>query len=116
MSTQETFKAFTSQLETVTNPFYNFNQLITKNVETLSKIQLESLQAYSTLGNETLQSMAAIKQPQDLAGYGTKQMEVASKISQQLLEDSQKLSQLGQDFKVAADELAAASVQTAKSA
>ena len=116
MSTQETFKAFTSQLESVTNPFYNFNQLVTKNIETLTKIQLDSLQAYSALGNESLQSLASLKQPQDIPAYGSKQMEVASKISQQLMEDSQKLTQLSQDFKSAADELTASAVKTAKSA
>ena len=116
MSTQETFKAFTSQLESVTNPFYNFNQLVTKNIETLTKIQLDSLQAYGALGNESLQSLASLKQPQDIPAYGSKQMEVASKISQQLMEDSQKLTQLGQDFKSAADELTASAVKTAKSA
>jgi len=116
MSTQETFKAFTSQLESVTNPFYNFNQLVTKNIETLTTIQLESLQAYSALGNESLQSLASLKQPQDIPAYGSKQMEVASKLSQQLLEDSQKLTQLGQDFKSAADELTASAVKTAQSA
>lgn len=116
MSSQEAFKAFTSQVESVVNPFYSFNQLVSKNIETLSKIQLKSVQAYSTLGNETLQSLANIKQPQDLASHSTKQMEMMSKFSQQLLEDGQKLSQLSQDFKAAADELAASAIPATKSA
>ncbi|MCW8346799.1 MULTISPECIES: phasin family protein [Vibrio] len=115
MSNQAAFEAVNAQLQTVINPFANFGSLVAKNMETLSKMQLETLTAYSELSNENLQSLVAIKQPQDLANHGSKQLEIISKVSQRLLEDGQKLSEIGNEFKAAVDEISATSINAAKS-
>jgi phasin family protein len=114
MQNQESFQAFTSQVQSVLNPFASFSQLVAKNVETLSKMQLETLAAYTELSNENLQSLVNVKQPQDIMAHGSKQLEIISKVSQQLVEDGQKLAQIGNDFKAAADEISASSIKPAQ--
>ncbi|GMQ48649.1 phasin family protein [Vibrio sp. 10N] len=116
MQNQAALEAVNAQLQTVLNPFANFSQLVAKNVETLSKMQLETLTAYSELTNENLQSLVAIEQPQDLMNHGSKQLEIISKVSQRLLEDGQKLSQIGNDFKAAVDEISASTIKADKKA
>ncbi|GMQ49531.1 phasin family protein [Vibrio sp. 10N] len=116
MQNQAALEAVNAQLKTVLNPFANFSQLVAKNVETLSKMQLETLTAYSELTNENLQSLVTIKEPQDLMNHGSKQLEIISKVSQRLLEDGQKLSQIGNDFKAAVDEISATTINTNKGA
>jgi phasin family protein len=46
--------------------------------------------------------------------HGSKQLEIISKVSQQLVEDGQKLAQIGNDFKAAADEISASSIKPAQ--
>ncbi|GMQ48652.1 MULTISPECIES: phasin family protein [Vibrio] len=109
---QKQFEAVTAQLQSFMNPATGFAELIAKNVETVSKMQIETVAAYSQLTNENLQSLVAIKQPQDLVNLGSKQLEAISKVSQRLIEDGQKLSQIGTEFKAAAEELSAAAIKT----
>ncbi|MPY25567.1 phasin family protein [Shewanella psychropiezotolerans] len=113
---QEMFKSFNDQLQQVFAPLNQFNQLVAENIEQLSRIQLESLKAYSTLGNEQVKSATSISDGQSLATHGSKQLELITKVSQQLMEDSQKFTQIGQSFKQAADQYVNESTKAAKPA
>ncbi|AVQ87978.1 MULTISPECIES: phasin family protein [Plesiomonas] len=98
MST-EIFKTFADQAQNFYAPVYKYNRLLTENLEQLSKVQLSAAKAYSELGLEQIKAVGDIKDPQSLVAFGNKQLELVNKISKQLLDDTQKLSSMNEQFK-----------------
>ncbi|WEE29098.1 phasin family protein [Aeromonas hydrophila] len=76
-------------------------------MEQLTRLQLASANAYAELGLNQLQAAGKVQDAQSLAALGTVQLETASQLSRQMLDDIQKLNTLGQQFKDDLDALAA---------
>ncbi len=88
-------------------PLTRYNQLLASNIEQLTRLQLASANAYAELGLNQLQAAGKVQDAQSLAALGTVQLETASQLSRQMLDDIQKLNTLGQQFKDDLDALAA---------
>lgn len=88
-------------------PLTRYNQLLASNIEQLTRLQLASANAYAELGLNQLQAVSKVQDAQSLAALGTVQLESASQLSRQMLDDIQKLSALGQQFKEELDALTA---------
>ncbi len=100
----DVIKSFTEQMQGFAAPLTRYNQLLASNIEQLTRLQLASANAYAELGLNQLQAVGKVQDAQSLAALGTVQLESASQLSRQMLDDIQKLSTLGQQFK---EELAA---------
>ncbi|MEZ6953662.1 MULTISPECIES: phasin family protein [unclassified Aeromonas] len=100
-------KSFTEQMQGFASPLTRYNQLLASNIEQLTRLQLASANAYAELGLNQLQAVSKVQDTQSLATLGTVQLETASQLSRQMLDDIQKLSALGQQFKEALDTLTA---------
>ncbi|MDV2858399.1 phasin family protein [Oceanimonas sp. CAM02] len=101
------FKTFNDQTEKTFGPLYQYNQLVAKNFTALTNLQLEAARQYADIGLAQLQINSQIKDVQGLVTCGAKQLETMTRISQQMMEDGKKLSELAQEFKAGLDELVA---------
>lgn len=104
-------KSFTEQMQGFTAPLTRYNQLLASNIEQLTRLQLASANAYAELGLNQLQAVGKVQDAQSLAALGTVQLETASQLSRQMLDDIQQLSALGQQFKEELDALTADAVK-----
>ena len=103
----DVMKTFTEQMQGFASPLTRYNQLLASNIEQLTRLQLASASAYAELGLNQLQAVSKVQDVQSLAALGTVQLETASQLSRQMMEDIQKLNSLGLQFKEELDVLAA---------
>ena len=107
----DVIKSFTEQMQGFAAPLTRYNQLLASNIEQLTRLQLVSANAYAELGLNQLQAVGKVQDAQSLAALGTVQLESASQLSRQMLDDIQKLSTLGQQFKEDRDPLPADAIK-----
>ena len=107
------FKTFTDQAEKNMQPFLKFNQLMTKNVELLTELQLNAMRTYSEMGMAQMKAASEIKDVNTLAAFSSQQLGVLSKLSQQMLDDSYKLQAAAKEFKQDIETLTSENIKTA---
>lgn len=107
------FKTFTDQAEKNMQPFFKFNQLMTKNVELLTELQLNAMRTYSEMGMAQMKVASEIKDVNTLAAFSGQQLGVLSKLSQQMLDDSNKLQAAAKEFKQDIETLTSENIKTA---
>ena len=95
----DVIESFTEKMQGFAAPLTRYNQLLASNIEQLTRLQLASANAYAELGLNQLQAVGKVQDAQSL--------ESASQLSRQMLDDIQKLSTLGQQFKEELDALTA---------
>ncbi|SMY16459.1 phasin family protein [Photobacterium aquimaris] len=109
----EMFKSFSDQTEKTLAPYAKFNKVFAKNVEQLTELQLSAVRAYSDLGLKQLKAVSEVKDIQSLTAFNSQQLETLAKLSQQLLDDSNKFSSVAQSFKTEVEEFVADNVKQA---
>lgn len=109
----EMFKSFSEQTEKSLAPYVKFNKVFTKNIEELTELQLAAVRAYSDLGISQLKAVSEVKDLQSFAEYNSQQLESLTKLSQQLIDDSNKFNAIAQSFKTEVEELVAENVKQA---
>ncbi|ELR65461.1 hypothetical protein C942_01075 [Photobacterium marinum] len=107
----EMFKSFSEQTEKTLAPYVKFNKLFTKNVEELTELQLTAVRSYSELGLNQLKALSDVKDMQSYVAFNSQQLEALTKLSQQLIEDSNKFNAIAQTFKTEVEELVAENVK-----
>ncbi|MGF1758887.1 phasin family protein [Photobacterium sagamiensis] len=107
----EMFKSFSEQTEKTLAPYVKFNKLFTKNVEDLTELQLSAVRAYSNLGLSQLKAVGEVKDLESLTAFNGQQLETLTKLSQQLMDDSNKFTSVAQTFKNDVEELVAENVK-----
>lgn len=88
-------------------PMLKYNQLVAQNFTALTNLQLDAARQYADIGLAQLQLGGQVKDVQSLVNVGAKQIETMTRVSQQMIEDAKKLSDLAQEFKVGLEQLAA---------
>ncbi|MCG3811401.1 phasin family protein [Photobacterium damselae] len=106
------FKTFTDQTEKTLQPYVKFNKLMTKNVEVLTELQLNAIRTYSEMGIEQMKAVGEIRDVTSLAAYNSQQMTVLTKLSQQMVEDSNKLQSIAKEFKEDLEKLSSENLKT----
>lgn len=109
----EMFKSFSEQTEKNLAPYVKFNQLFTKNIEEITELQLAAVRAYSDLGLTQLKAVSEVKDLNSLTNYTSQQLEALTKLSQQLIDDSNKFSAIAQEFRTDVEELVSENVKQA---
>jgi len=106
------FRTFTDQTEKSFEPYFKFNKVLTKNVEVLTELQLGSMRAYSDIGLSQMKAVGDVKDAATLAAFTTKQLTTLSQLSQQMIDDSNKLQSIATEFKGGVEKLASENVST----
>ena len=109
---QEAINLFSEQTKKFYAPFTQFNSIMANSLEKITELQLSAVKTYAELGLDQLRSLSKIEDANSLNAFGQKQAELMSNISSQVVEDSKKMAELGNDFKAAIDELFKQSLNT----
>ncbi|QTL35520.1 MULTISPECIES: phasin family protein [Pseudoalteromonas] len=108
-------KTLTEQSEQFFSPAIKFNQLVAKNIEQLAQIQLDATENFTKTSVEQLKTAAEVKDVKSFIDFNASQLTAMNKLSQQMIDDGQKLTQLGNEFKEHLDAISKDSVKaTAK--
>ncbi|MBF9003404.1 MULTISPECIES: phasin family protein [Vibrio] len=108
----EFFKTFTDQAEKSFEPYTKFNKLMAKNVETLTEMQLKAIQTYSQMGLDQVKAASEITDVTSLTKFNSEQLAVFSKLSEQLVADSNKIQAIAKEFKDDFDSLTTENLKT----
>ncbi|CAM4397806.1 phasin family protein [Vibrio astriarenae] len=106
------FKSFTDQSQKSMEPYFKFNQLMTKNVEVLTELQLNAIRAYSDMGLEQMKAAASVKDVTSLTAFSGQQLNALTKLSQQMMDDSNKLQGIAKEFKDDVEKLTSENLKT----
>ncbi|MBD3897137.1 phasin family protein [Halomonas sp. ML-15] len=99
------FTAFNEQTRGFFEPMRKLNSLMLNNMEKMTQYQLESMKRYSQLGTERLRDASEIKDAEDIREFGTRQAEIMSELSNQMLEDARAMTELSMQFKSEMEQL-----------
>ncbi|EKS7719783.1 phasin family protein [Vibrio vulnificus] len=106
------FKTFSDQTEKNLLPYFKFNKLVTKNVEVLTELQLNAIRTYSEMGLAQMKAASEVKDVTSLASFNGQQLNVLTKLSQQMLDDSNKLQAIAKEFKDDVEKLTSENLKT----
>ncbi|MBA5764397.1 phasin family protein [Vibrio sp. 404] len=106
------FKNFNDQTEKQLEPYIKFNKLVTKNVEVMTELQLNAVRTYSEMGLTQMKAATEIKDATSFALFNSQQLNVLSKLSQQMTEDSNKLQNIAKEFKDDVEKLTSENLKT----
>ncbi|MFD2179289.1 phasin family protein [Veronia pacifica] len=109
----EMFKTVSEQTEKSMAPFVKFNKLVTKNVETLTELQLNAIRTYSEMGLAQMKAASDVKDVTSFTAFAGQQMNALTHLSQQLIDDSNKLQNVAKEFKDELDHLATENLKAA---
>ncbi|BCL72870.1 putative Phasin, subfamily 3 protein [Vibrio nigripulchritudo MADA3029] len=105
------FKAFTDQTEKTFEPYTKINKLFTKNAEVITELHLNALRSYSDLGLAQLKAAGEVKDVTSLASFSNQQLSVITRLSQQLMDDSNKLQSIANEFKEDVEQITSESLK-----
>ncbi|WP_406734501.1 phasin family protein [Vibrio scophthalmi] len=106
------FKNFSDQTEKNLEPYVKFNKLVTKNVEVLTELQLNAIRTYSEMGLTQMKAAGEVRDVTSLTAFNSQQLNVLSKLSQQMTNDSTKLQSIAQEFKDDVEQLTSENLKT----
>ncbi|UPQ89956.1 phasin family protein [Vibrio sinaloensis] len=106
------FKTFTDQTEKTLEPYVNFNKLVTKNVEVLTELQLNAIRTYSEMGLAQMKAASEVKDVTSLTAFNSQQLSVLTKLSQQMMDDSNKLQAIAKEFKDDVEQMTSENLKT----
>jgi len=106
------FKTYADQTEKNLEPFIKFNKLVTKNVEVLTELQLNAIRTYSEMGLAQMKAASEIKDVTSFTSFNGQQLSVLTKLSQQMMDDSNKLQNIAKEFKDDVEKLTTENLKT----
>jgi phasin family protein len=101
------FKAFSEQTEKTMAPYIKFNRLLAKNVETMTELQLSAVRTYSDMGLAQIKAASEVTDITSLTAFTSQQLASLTKLSQQMIDDSNKLQSAAKEFKEDLEKLTA---------
>ncbi|MDR5861333.1 phasin family protein [Halomonas eurihalina] len=91
--------AFNEQAREFFTPMRKFNALMLDNMERVTQYQLEAMKRYSQMGTSRLRDAADIVDAEGGRDFGTRQVEMMTELSNQMLEDTRAMSEMSLRFK-----------------
>lgn len=79
-------------------PWTKLNKAFLKNAEQMTEFSLNTMRSYSEIGLDNLRQVAEIDSPESAKEFSNKQAEMLNGISQQMLADAQRLTELGKSM------------------
>jgi phasin family protein len=81
-------------------------------VEVLTELQLNAIRTYSEVGLNQMKSASEIKDVTSLAAFNSQQLAVLTKLSQQMMDDSNKLQSIAKEFKDDVEKMTSENLKT----
>ena len=103
-----------SYVEKLAAPVKELNALAVKNIETLTELQLKTIQDNAAIGVESIKSASAITDLEGLQSFLTDQAEVAKQITEGILANARTVAELSQGYATEAKEIAESSLKAVK--
>lgn len=103
-----------SYVEKLDAPVKELNALAIKNIETLTELQLKTIQDNATVGVESIKSASAITDLEGLQSFLTDQAEVAKQIAEGIFANARIVAELSQGYAAEAKEIAETSLKAVK--
>ncbi|WP_296404660.1 phasin family protein [Psychrobacter sp.] len=79
-------------------PWSELNKAFVKNAEQMAEFSLNTIRTYTEMGLENMRQISKIDSPEAAKDFGTKQADLLSNISQQILADAQRLTELSSEM------------------
>lgn len=79
-------------------PLSKLNKAFLKNAEQMTEFSLNTMRSYSEIGLDNLRQVTEIDSPESAKDFSSKQAEMLNGISQQMLSDAQRLTELGKNM------------------
>lgn len=108
------FSNMNAQYKNIFEPYAKFNSLVAKNFADLTNLQLNAARHYADITLSQVFANSEVKDMQSMINCGMKQVETMSKLSQQMIDDGQKLASLATEFKAEFDKLVSESMPNNK--
>lgn len=86
---------FNENTQKIFAPWINLNKAIVKNAEQMAEFSLSTLRTYTEMGLDNMRQLAEIDSTEAARNFSSKQPDVLSHLSQQILADAQRLTELG---------------------
>lgn len=108
------FSNMNTQYKNIFEPYSKFNSLVAKNFADLTNLQLNAARHYADITLSQVFANSEVRDMQSMMNCGAKQLETMTKLSQQMIDDGQKLASLATQFKADFDKLVGESMPNAK--
>lgn len=103
-----------SYVEKLDAPVKELNALAIKNIETLTELQLKTIQDNATVGVESIKSASAITDLEGLQSFLTDQAEVAKQMAEGIFANARTVAELSQGYADEAKEITETSLKAVK--
>lgn len=95
---QDFINQFNENTQKMFEPWTKLNQAFLKNAETMTEFSLNTIKSYSEMGLENMRQVARIDSPESAKEFNSKQAEMLNVISQQMLADAKRMTELGNNM------------------
>ena len=97
----------TTQATSFYGPMGKINALMVSNIEKVAEFQLGAVKSYAELAMKQWKQVAEIRDIESLKDFGASQSQVASELSQKIVEDMKALGEMGMEFKTQVEDIVA---------
>lgn len=105
--TDNLIENLTTQATSFYEPMGKINALMVSNIEKVAEFQLGAVKSYAELAMKQWKQVTEIRDIESLKDFGSNQSEIASELSQKIVEDMKALGEMGMDFKAQVEEIVA---------
>lgn len=95
---QDFINQFNENTQKMFEPWTKLNQAFLRNAETMTEFSLNTIKSYSEMGLENMRQVAGIDSPESAKDFNSKQAEMLNVISQQMLADAKRMTELGNNM------------------
>ncbi len=90
---------FKEQAKKFTDPLQAINRAWVSNLERVTEYSLTTARNYAELGLKQLHAASAVKDPETLTSFQSQQTQLLSELSQMLLKDAERLTEIGNQLR-----------------
>jgi|TARA_Y100001973_G_C5196368_1_gene334534 phasin family protein len=99
MQQDQMFNAFAEQARSFYQPMRKLNTLMLDHMGKIAGYQMDAAKRYTETGLERARAATEIKGMEEFSEFSNRQLEVATELSQQMMDDSLKLAEMGNEMR-----------------
>ena len=92
---QDYVNQFNESAQKMFEPWTKLNQAFLKNAEMMTEFSLNTIKTYAEMGLDNMRQVSEIDSPEAAKDFSSKQAEMLNTISQKMLADAQRMTELG---------------------
>lgn len=97
--TSDTISKMYSQMQNFADPMVKANKMAAENLEKVIDFQLKTFQKYTDMSLQAIKAAAEIDSPSAFQAYVSKQVEAATAVRQEMLEDFKAWTEISTDIR-----------------